>query len=120
DPSFRLNEGGSDAETNAWAKCADDLGKHDKEMAIGWKDQIDNLLVFAGLFSAVVTAFNVELYQQLSPDNTAEVTAQAMVHISAQLSSLRIENNTIDFSVPAYSPSETPHAPGPSIWVNAF
>ncbi|KAK1236512.1 hypothetical protein PQX77_000241 [Marasmius sp. AFHP31] len=31
----------------------------------GWKDDIDTLLVFAGLFSAVVTAFVVESYQWL-------------------------------------------------------
>ncbi|KAF9471730.1 hypothetical protein BDN70DRAFT_926032 [Pholiota conissans] len=33
-----------------------------------WKDEVQNLLIFAGLFSAVVTAFVVESYKFLRPD----------------------------------------------------
>ncbi|EEB99793.1 hypothetical protein MPER_00435, partial [Moniliophthora perniciosa FA553] len=37
-------------------------------MVKGWRDDIDTLLVFAGLFSAVVTAFAIESYQWLDED----------------------------------------------------
>ncbi|KAK1216219.1 hypothetical protein PQX77_021157 [Marasmius sp. AFHP31] len=37
----------------------------DDGLVKGWKDDIDTLLVFAGLFSAVVTAFAIESYQWL-------------------------------------------------------
>ncbi|KAI0631322.1 hypothetical protein C8Q77DRAFT_1025935, partial [Trametes polyzona] len=33
-----------------------------------WKSELDTLLVYAGLFSAVLTAFNVESYRLLQPD----------------------------------------------------
>ncbi|TFK63053.1 hypothetical protein BDN72DRAFT_803606, partial [Pluteus cervinus] len=47
-------------------------------MCKAWKDEIENLLIFAGLFSAAVTAFVVESYQWLdvSPDPTAQLLAQ--------------------------------------------
>ncbi|KAL6304447.1 hypothetical protein BKA93DRAFT_720853, partial [Sparassis latifolia] len=44
----------------AWAKCAKDLWEHDEAAVKEWKEEIDTLLVFAGLFSAVLTAFNVQ------------------------------------------------------------
>ncbi|KAK7037849.1 hypothetical protein VNI00_010810 [Paramarasmius palmivorus] len=42
--------------------------KYDEELVKGWRDDIDTLLVFAGLFSAVVTAFLIESYQKLEED----------------------------------------------------
>ncbi|KAF9467419.1 hypothetical protein BDZ94DRAFT_1249333, partial [Collybia nuda] len=38
----------------------------DEGMCKGWREQIDTLIVFAGLFSAAVTAFSIESYQWLS------------------------------------------------------
>ncbi|KAF8899338.1 hypothetical protein BD779DRAFT_1431892, partial [Infundibulicybe gibba] len=42
-------------------------GQFDKEFCGGWNSEIDSLLTFAGLFSAVVTAFTVESYKLLQP-----------------------------------------------------
>ncbi|KAI0323690.1 hypothetical protein GY45DRAFT_1212321, partial [Cubamyces sp. BRFM 1775] len=41
---------------------------HDSSME-RWKSELDTLLVYAGLFSAVLTAFNVESYRLLQPDD---------------------------------------------------
>ncbi|KAF9457585.1 hypothetical protein BDZ94DRAFT_1147558, partial [Collybia nuda] len=41
------------------------MKESDTGMCQGWKDQIDTLIIFAGLFSATVTAFTVESYQWL-------------------------------------------------------
>ncbi|KAF8188649.1 hypothetical protein BJ912DRAFT_1106650, partial [Pholiota molesta] len=38
-----------------------------------WKDEVQNLLIFAGLFSAVVTAFVIESYKFLQPDSNDAV-----------------------------------------------
>ncbi|OCH87110.1 hypothetical protein OBBRIDRAFT_796529 [Obba rivulosa] len=70
DPMLCSSEKAAEEKDKAWAKCAEDLRQHDQELATEWKEQIDNLLVFAGIFSAVLTAFNVELYTQLNPDTT--------------------------------------------------
>ncbi|KAF9478481.1 hypothetical protein BDN70DRAFT_789468, partial [Pholiota conissans] len=40
----------------------------DKIRCDAWKDEVQNLLIFAGLFSAVVTAFLIESYKLLLPD----------------------------------------------------
>ncbi|EEB91436.1 hypothetical protein MPER_10201, partial [Moniliophthora perniciosa FA553] len=53
-------------------------------MVKNWKEDIDTLLVFAGLFSAVVTAFVIESYQWLSED-PADTTVALLIQISAQL-----------------------------------
>uniref|UniRef100_A0A0W0FDC1 DUF6535 domain-containing protein n=1 Tax=Moniliophthora roreri TaxID=221103 RepID=A0A0W0FDC1_MONRR len=57
---------GSDA--RVWMAYLDESGLFDMEMLSGWKDTIDVLLVFAGLFSAVVTTFVVQTTQALEPD----------------------------------------------------
>ncbi|KAK1235788.1 hypothetical protein PQX77_000977 [Marasmius sp. AFHP31] len=61
------------------------VDKHDDATVKGWKEDIDTLLVFAGLFSAVVTAFAVESYEWLLED-PQDVSASVLYHISQQLS----------------------------------
>ncbi|KAF8181092.1 hypothetical protein BJ912DRAFT_835195, partial [Pholiota molesta] len=55
-----------------------------------WKDEVQNLLIFAGLFSAVVTTFIVESYKLLLPDPNAAMTG-LLFHIASGL------NNTSPF-----------------------
>jgi len=45
------------------------MRKHDEVMVKGWKEDIDTLLVFAGLFSAVSTAFDIEAYKLFQQDS---------------------------------------------------
>ncbi|KAF8194177.1 hypothetical protein BJ912DRAFT_192352 [Pholiota molesta] len=49
-----------------------------------WKDEVQNLLIFAGLFSAVVTTFIVESYKLLLPDPNAAMTG-LLFHIASGL-----------------------------------
>ncbi|KAJ7584331.1 hypothetical protein C8J56DRAFT_1053783 [Mycena floridula] len=44
---------------------------YDEGMVARWKVLMDGLLLFAALFSAVVTAFIIEGYKTLSPDPSA-------------------------------------------------
>ncbi|KAI0773247.1 hypothetical protein BD413DRAFT_492204 [Trametes elegans] len=68
----------------AWTNFVKALRKHDHHVIQGWKEDVDSLLVFAGLFSAVVTAFNIEAYKLLQEDPD-EKTASLLTQISAQL-----------------------------------
>ncbi|KAF8879447.1 hypothetical protein BD779DRAFT_1676360 [Infundibulicybe gibba] len=43
-----------------WKKAFEKADQFDKEFCGGWNSEIDSLLTFAGLFSAVVTAFTVD------------------------------------------------------------
>ncbi|KAJ3557560.1 hypothetical protein NP233_g11709 [Leucocoprinus birnbaumii] len=61
--------------SNPWEGCFKPVHRHDKEMCERWRDEVDKLLIFAGLFSAAVTAFTVEAYKMLQPDPTTTLIA---------------------------------------------
>ncbi|KAF8883955.1 hypothetical protein BD779DRAFT_1472235 [Infundibulicybe gibba] len=67
-----------------WKKVYEKAGEFDKEFCSGWNSEIDSLLTFAGLFSAVVTAFTVESYKLLQPD-PQDITNRILSNVSAQL-----------------------------------
>ncbi|KAG7090049.1 hypothetical protein E1B28_011668 [Marasmius oreades] len=69
----------------SWDAIVKEIDAHDDGRMKGYKEDIDTLLVFAGLFSAVVTAFTVESYQWLSED-PADITVTLLTQISKQLS----------------------------------
>ncbi|KAF8164666.1 hypothetical protein BJ912DRAFT_255527 [Pholiota molesta] len=80
-----------------------------------WKDEVQNLLIFAGLFSAVVTTFVVESYKLLLPDPN-DTTNGLLFHIASGL------NNTSPFP-PSVSPESilTPFSQTPSaVRINVF
>ncbi|PBK83119.1 hypothetical protein ARMGADRAFT_679783 [Armillaria gallica] len=54
-----------------WRTYEDESRIHDANMVEESRDNVDVLLVFAGLFSAVVTTFVAQTYQNLQPDYTA-------------------------------------------------
>ncbi|KAI0326448.1 hypothetical protein GY45DRAFT_1363874 [Cubamyces sp. BRFM 1775] len=69
----------------AWDKAAKKVEEVSEEMVRRWSGEIDTLLVFAGLFSAVITAFNVESYKLLRdavPDPTLIMLARMYAHMS--------------------------------------
>ncbi|KAA1473338.1 hypothetical protein DENSPDRAFT_872744 [Dentipellis sp. KUC8613] len=67
---YAMDEDGKCLEPNArvWKVYLDEAKVMDDDMVEAWKDTIDVLLVFAGLFSAVVTTFVVQSSQSLQPD----------------------------------------------------
>ncbi|KAH9919590.1 uncharacterized protein B0H18DRAFT_881726, partial [Fomitopsis serialis] len=52
---------------DAWLKLADTAWAYEKDRVERWRNEINTLLVFAGLFSAVLTAFLVQYYAVLLP-----------------------------------------------------
>ncbi|TFK37930.1 hypothetical protein BDQ12DRAFT_588542, partial [Crucibulum laeve] len=93
-----------------WEECNHLVKAYDKAMCKGWKEEISNLLILAGLFSAVVTAFTVESYKWLQPDPT-NTTLAVLMHISNQLSASDTNStarapfdlNSQSFSAPAWA-----------------
>ncbi|KAK1219674.1 hypothetical protein PQX77_017625 [Marasmius sp. AFHP31] len=81
-------DGGSDSPRptleKSWEVITKEVTALDEGLVGGWKEDIDTLLVFAGLFSAVVTAFVIESYQWLqeAPEDT---TVALLKQISQQL-----------------------------------
>ncbi|EJD38972.1 hypothetical protein AURDEDRAFT_187574 [Auricularia subglabra TFB-10046 SS5] len=95
----------------AWQNCARAIEKHDTDLCNGYREEIDTLLVFAGLFSAVVTAFTIESYQWLQDDPN-----DAIIGLLSQIARSGSLNNSETVAV--RSPSGLP---GPaSARINAF
>ncbi|KAI0354892.1 hypothetical protein OH77DRAFT_369572 [Trametes cingulata] len=97
-PSDVCPEGGA---AKDWEKCAQVIQRHSDQLVQRWKEEIDMLLVFAGLFSAVLTAFNVESYQLLLPDGEDDITA-ALRTIASQLNSFTYQPPFVNSTSPFF------------------
>ncbi|KAI0826297.1 hypothetical protein BC629DRAFT_1578683 [Irpex lacteus] len=71
----------------------------DEQKIQSYKDDIDTILVFAGLFSAVMTAFLVESYHNLSQDPT-QVMIFLMQQLATQTHSYTINNGFLNSTAP--------------------
>ncbi|KAJ3550953.1 hypothetical protein NM688_g4961 [Phlebia brevispora] len=92
---------------SGWAAVEDHMYKRDQGSMRNYSEEIDTLLVFAGLFSAVLTAFIVPSYQMLQSDNTA-LSVQFLQRISAQLSSITINGPFVNSTAPPTTTISSP------------
>ncbi|KAJ7581598.1 hypothetical protein C8J56DRAFT_728174, partial [Mycena floridula] len=99
-----------------WLVYLDEAEEFDHEMIEGWRDTIDVLFVFAGLFSAVVTTFVVQTSQALQP-NYAMITASLMTEM-VSLQRAMLTGNVID--VPHLLDVNSMTTSRSDIWVNAL
>ncbi|KAK0199060.1 hypothetical protein F5146DRAFT_118605 [Armillaria mellea] len=86
-----------DPSAKLWYSYLTEAEKHDRALALSWKGDMDAILIFAGLFSASVTAFIIESYQSLLP-NTDDKVVFLLTRISDQLVS--VSNGSHPASVP--------------------
>ncbi|KAI1788872.1 hypothetical protein LXA43DRAFT_1096893 [Ganoderma leucocontextum] len=75
---------------NAYLKTAKIVREYSDDLVDGWNKEIDTLLVFAALYSAILTAFNVQSYQYLQPAAPDPTLAVLQQILSLQLNSLAI------------------------------
>ncbi|KAI0698815.1 hypothetical protein C8Q76DRAFT_590465, partial [Earliella scabrosa] len=73
----------------AWDKTANIVNSFIDETVQRWSSDMDALLVYAGLFSAILTAFNVQSYLLLVPA-TPDPIVLALQQVSSQISSLSV------------------------------
>ncbi|KAI0360450.1 hypothetical protein OH77DRAFT_1393088 [Trametes cingulata] len=107
--------------SEAWAACAKALREYDEDMIQDWKEEIDTLLVLAGLFSAILTAFNIESYKLLQ-QQPEDATVSVLNQISAQLNSFSINAQFANTTSPTSSGTLQPpfEASGLAIRLNAW
>ncbi|KAI0640224.1 hypothetical protein C8Q77DRAFT_1018419, partial [Trametes polyzona] len=106
----------------AWSRSAELVKTHNDELVKRWKEEMDTLLVYAGLFSAVLTAFNVQSYQLLQPAPT-DPTLAVLQRISTQLTSFSANGAFVNSTQPALAPDEVNppfSAPGSAVWINTL
>ncbi|KAJ8456922.1 hypothetical protein ONZ51_g11836 [Trametes cubensis] len=108
----------------AFTKAATITKGYNDALIERWTKEIDTYLVYAGLFSAILTAFNVESYQLLQPV-PPDPSPAILQHISLQLTSLSYIPPLINSTYPAFSSSGTSTTTSSAvftwaIWLNAL
>ncbi|KAK0217212.1 hypothetical protein IW262DRAFT_1275882, partial [Armillaria fumosa] len=89
-----------------WSIYLDEAANFDANMLAEWRDTIDVLLVFAGLFSAVLTAFMVQTSQSMQPDYNQASTFLLLEVLKATVSNgsqISIPSSPTDFFSPSRS-----------------
>ncbi|KAH7918280.1 hypothetical protein BV22DRAFT_1024830, partial [Leucogyrophana mollusca] len=76
-------ESGSDDKSRFWAAYKRQAEEYDSEFFDKYKDDMDIVLIFAGLFSAVCTSFITAMQSNLSPDPTDTTNALLMQVVRA-------------------------------------
>ncbi|KAF9568169.1 hypothetical protein CPC08DRAFT_757671 [Agrocybe pediades] len=91
-----------------WHLYNDESTRLDASIVDGCNRGIDVLLVFTGLFSAVLTTFIIESYQQMMPDasDTTNLLLQQLILDLRSSALLNITNTPIDLSM--LSPGDPP------------
>ncbi|KAF7334531.1 hypothetical protein MVEN_02282900 [Mycena venus] len=72
------------AAAKLWAVYVSEAEKYDRSLVESWKSDMEGLLIFAALFSAILTAFLIESYKSLNPDS-GDLTVHLLAQISQQL-----------------------------------
>ncbi|KAJ7645934.1 hypothetical protein DFH06DRAFT_1300758 [Mycena polygramma] len=87
-PSFEtMTDHGEDSEAacaKIWSVYISEAEKYDKTLMESWRGDMEGQLIFAGLFSASLTAFIIESYKTLTPDSGG-TTVALLDQISKQL-----------------------------------
>ncbi|KAK0488367.1 hypothetical protein EDD18DRAFT_1321559 [Armillaria luteobubalina] len=98
-----------------WRTCLEECAASDGDMVEGWRDGLDVLLVFAGLFSAVVTTFVVQTSQNLQV-NYGEVTVSLLIElVNIQRS---VSNGSLVNNIPHTDLTSRPSTL--DLWVNGL
>ncbi|KAJ7645211.1 hypothetical protein DFH06DRAFT_1477055 [Mycena polygramma] len=92
------------AASKLWAVYISEAEKYDKGLVESWKSDMQGMLIFAGLFSASLTAFLVESYQALSRDS-GDDTVRLLSQISQQLAAAANGTNFVVPPDPPFTPS---------------
>ncbi|KAJ3485505.1 hypothetical protein NLI96_g4908 [Meripilus lineatus] len=83
-------------------------------------ENIDTLLVFAGLYSAILTAFLVEAYKLLQPDSSDD-SRQILLEISRQLASFTVTSGLVNATyIPSSLPTNSFTPKRTSVWLNGL
>ncbi|KAG6905294.1 hypothetical protein DXG01_003625 [Tephrocybe rancida] len=88
-----------------WTIYAKEAEQHDKVLTETWKSDMDSTLIFAGLFSATVTAFIIESYKKLSEDSGDATVSLLKQMLAVQIATSSQTGN--DLSLPAIIPATT-------------
>ncbi|EED83552.1 predicted protein [Postia placenta Mad-698-R] len=88
-----------------WAKCAKEVWEFEESLVERWKEDINNLLLFSGLFSTVLTGFIVPFYVTLAATQTLISMSGHLSVVAADAGHTTIANWLIMLSADSQSSS---------------
>ncbi|KAI0261952.1 hypothetical protein BC834DRAFT_1043705 [Gloeopeniophorella convolvens] len=106
-----------------WSVYVDEAESHDKALIETWKDDMESVIIFAGLYSASLTAFLAESFQNLTPDPLQEnvfytkQSVQLLAQISAQLAA---SGSPVPASIPQIQQFPPFHVAQSDVRVNVY
>ncbi|KAI0287306.1 hypothetical protein BC826DRAFT_972305 [Russula brevipes] len=102
-----------DSSLQIWSICLKHADKVDRALVESWKADMDGILIFSGLFSAIVTAFLIDSYKGLQPD-----FGSANTNLTAQVAILLARStNQTD---PVLPPMPTPNSQTAYLTINVL
>ncbi|CAK5263561.1 unnamed protein product [Mycena citricolor] len=90
-----------------WSAYIAEAQNYDQGLLEGWRSEMDGLLIFAGLFSGVITTFIIDSYKTLNPDSRSQTvvllrqTVILLTQISQQLANMNNGTAMADALPPA-------------------
>ncbi|TFY70768.1 hypothetical protein EVG20_g2224 [Dentipellis fragilis] len=93
-----------------WSNYVKLAEKRDKAVTTAWKDDMNGIIIFAGLYSAALTAFLVQSYQNLqenSADTSAALLKQAVFLLGQLSQQLSPNGSQVNISLPEPIPPFT-------------
>ncbi|EIW52905.1 uncharacterized protein TRAVEDRAFT_134756, partial [Trametes versicolor FP-101664 SS1] len=114
-----MTSAGESASFEAWTRCATAMKDHEDARIEAWKEEIDAELVFAALFSAILTAFDVEAYKMLQPQNSNNSSPLTFITIQAD-GTQQINASALMSILAAQSLPTTGPSPRYSVAINAL
>ncbi|KAH9886472.1 hypothetical protein C8Q73DRAFT_618917, partial [Cubamyces lactineus] len=116
----------AEEKAEAWSGTTEVVKAYSDKMVQRMNKEIDTLLIYAGLFSVILTAFNVQSYPLLQP-TPPNPTLAALFQISAQLSSFSINPPFVNSTAPTFlqalagvSTRSASPPPAWAVWLNVF
>ncbi|KAJ3537995.1 hypothetical protein NM688_g6582 [Phlebia brevispora] len=100
DDNFERVDTSLQEKEEAWETVVDTLKEREQRTTDSWKDELNNILIFSGLFSAIATAFTIVSITWLQQD-PGDATNIFLAHFSLQFSNLVVTSNNINSSTPA-------------------
>ncbi|KAG6919743.1 hypothetical protein DXG01_001577 [Tephrocybe rancida] len=118
--TYRQDKPGTEGKGNArvWSVYLDEADNLDTDILQGYRNIIDSLLIFAALFSGVVTTFVVQTSTALHSDN-GQIMAALLYENNQLLWAAGNGTNANDVPFATLAPGSTTHS-STDVWINGL
>ncbi|KAJ7469809.1 hypothetical protein B0H11DRAFT_2192939 [Mycena galericulata] len=96
-----------------WQEYARAANAHDEQLLRQWNQNLDTMLIVATLFSAVVTAFVIETFQDLGP-SAQDLTNGLLLDVVQAIKNPQLNNSQANVEPPEFVPSSN------NVWINGL